>query len=263
MLKLMKYEILDKYKAFLILIIGIILLNVGLIFQINSWSAPLCLGLSVLIATAAWVFVLVWCIGMFSKDLYEEKGYLTYTLPQKGISIITSKLIISFVYFLIVAVIAGLFIRYFAINIDEIIKLMDQAGIKVNTMGAAIGGALYYGLSFVELLVTVYFAIAVTRIAIAKRRAGKFIAFIVFIVISIAEGFLTHFLEKLFPQQFYVKLFEGASGSISPDVLGSNPSASLVIDGIPINIASLVLTIVLFVTFYIATSYIIEKKIDL
>lgn len=263
MLKLMKYEIIDKYKAMLILTIIMIILNTGLAIEMNNWPEGASLILSILIATAAWVTLLVWCIGIFGKDLYEEKGYLTYTLPQKGYSIIASKLIISFVYFDIVAVIAGLFIRYFACNVSGIVKLMDTAGLRVNTLGIAIGGAVYCGISFIELLIMIYFAIAVTRIAIRKRTAGKFAAFVVFIVISIAEGVLDFFLRKLFPQQLYLKIFVGASGAISQSVLDDKNTAELVMNGLPINISSLVLTIVLCVVFFVATSYIVEKKIDL
>lgn len=263
MLKLLKYEIIGKYKSMLILIIGMLILNTGLVLKMGSWPEGISLVFSILIAVAAWVVLLVWCIGIFGQDVYEDKGYLTYTLPQKGYSIIASKLIFSFIYFIIVAVIAGLFIRYFACSTSSIVKLMDTSGIMVNTWGVALGGALYYGFSFVELLVTIYFAIALTRVAIRKKTAGKFAAFVVFIVINIAKGFVSYFLAKLFPQQLYLKLFVGASGAISQSVTDNQQTADLIANGLPINIASIVMTLALFIGFYIATSYIIENKIDL
>lgn len=262
MLKLIKYELIGKYKSLLILGIITLVLNLALIFQMKNWPEGVSLGLSILLATGVYVVLLVWCIGIFGKDIYEDTGYLTYTLPQRGYSIVASKLTISFLYFIVAAVIIGLFIRFFFINTSEITRNMDAAGIKADSWTLVAGSVLLYGFDFIKLLITIYFSVAITKIAIAKKRAGKFVAFIVFVVISVCEGFLNYFIAKLLPQEFYIKVFQGVSGSIS--VQGDySSSMDIITKGVPVNIATTVLSVMLFIVFYIATSYIVENKLDL
>lgn len=259
MFKLIKYEIIGKYKVLSILAIVTLILNLALVFQMRNWPVPACLALSILLATGMYVILLVWCISMFSKDIYEDTGYLTYILPQRGYSIVAAKLIVSFIYFIIAAIVSGLFIRFFFISISELTTGLDAAGIKVNSWGLVIGIILLYGFDFIKLLITVYFSIAITRIAIAKKRAGKFIAFVVFIIINVCEGFLNYYLALLFPQQVHLKIVEGVSGVVSTQSNGME----ILTKGIPVNISTTVLSVLLFIAFYIATSYVVENKIDL
>lgn len=97
MLKLIKYELIGKYKAFGILVAIAIILNLALMSRRGIWPDAGLVAMSIFIAGLVSVVLLVWCIGLFSQDLYEDKGYLTYILPQKGYSIVGSKIIVSLI----------------------------------------------------------------------------------------------------------------------------------------------------------------------
>lgn len=259
MIKLIKYELLGKYKFFGILIIMTLLLNIFLLINPFSWMDGLVLALSFLIAGAVAVVMLVFFVGMFSQDIYEEKGYLTYTLPQKGYSIVASKIIASIVFYIIAMAIAGLFIMLFFNNVKEIKTGLDTIGVKINEWKIFFETIAMNLLNLIELLLMIYFSIAITKLAVAKKRTGKFAAFIVFVIICIALSYGSYFIVKIFPQNFHWQVFSGVSGAIS----SSSSSNEILTQGVPINIASEVFSIIIAILFFIGTSYIVEKKIDL
>jgi len=82
------------------------------------------------------------------------------------------------------------------------------------------------------------------------------------VVLSIIYGVINWRLIKLFPQEFNIKLnfFTSISGKLSD--LQTNGS-NVITNGIPINTATFVFSIVLFVVLFVSTSYLVEKKIDL
>lgn len=262
MLKLIKYELIGKSKSFGILILIIILLNLGLISRLNNWEPALLLTLSIFIGVAIGVTLLVWCINLFGQDLYDDKGYLTYTLPQRGYSILTSKLLISAIFYIIAMCIAGAFSLYFLYNIPNFHMSLDSAGVKIKWLNIGI----LFLTNFISLLMVIYFSIAVTRLAIAKKRLGKFAAFIIFAIINTLEGLITYkIIQKVFHHTFYVKIF-GFLNDKANVITNSNGDIdlnSLIINGVPLNTADVIFQVILFIVFFIATSYIIEKKIDL
>lgn len=261
MLKLIKYELIGKYKSFGILILLIILLNLGLISRMNHWETELLVMLSIFIGMAIGVTLLVWCINLFAQDLYDDKGYLTYTLPQRGYSILGSKLIVSAIFYIIAMCIAAAFSIYFMNNINNFQMSLDMAGIKIKWLNIAI----LFLTSFVGVLMTIYFSISVTRLAIAKKRMGKFAAFIIFAIINTIEGLISYkIISKVFDQTFYVKIFGFLQNTNTINTSNIDGDfASLITKGIPLNTADVVFQIVIFIVFFIVTSYIIEKKIDL
>lgn len=260
MFKLIKYEIIGKYKALGILSIIIIILNLLLLTRWNSWGKGPVIALSIMISTVATVVLFIWCIGIFSHDVYDDKGYLTFTIPQSGYSILGSKLIVSLIFSIIISIVSGIFIYGFTINAVDISKELDTAGVKINIITSVLFVVSMYAESILGLL-EIYFAITITRLAIFRKKLGKFIAFVAFIIEMVILGFVNWGLGKIFPQELHVKIFNGVSGSIANF---SGSGTDIVTNGISIEIVrDLVFPIVLFIGLFIATSYMIEKKIDL
>lgn len=258
MFKLIKYEIIGKYRAFGILVAVAIILNLLLMTRSGVWPDPAIIMLSVFIAGLVSVVLLIWCIGLFSQDLYEDKGYLTYILPKRGYSIVGSKIIVSLIAYIITGIITGLFIVYFISTPHDIQNQLELIGSGVNITRLFFIGLIGMCITAISLLVSIYFSISLTRMAITKKRGGKFAAFIVFIIISIITGFASDGLNRLFPQTILLDIVNGFTFTVS-----KSSSDLLLQNSVPFNISSLIFEFILFWVFFFLTSYIIENKVDL
>jgi hypothetical protein len=213
-----------------------------------------------MISVVVAVVVFIWCIGIFSQDVYDDKGYLTFTIPQRGYSILGSKLIVSWIFTIITNIVSGIFLYGFISNTVDISKQLDIAGLRINVTTCIII-ALWSIFAFAKGLLQIYFAITITRLAVFKKRLGKFIAFVAYIIELVILSVINWGLPKIFPQKCYIKMFVGVSGSISSNGVGK---IDVITKGLPYNIAvSIVFPIILVITLFMATSYMIEKKIDL
>jgi hypothetical protein len=257
-LNLIKYEFLGKYKAFGIVVIASLVLNIGLLFTVGSWNDIGILMLSICIGVGAGIANLIFSIGIFSEDIYEDKGYLTFTLPQNGYFILISKLIIAIIFYILTTIIESVFVVHFIYNISQVREGLDTIGVKINVTSLGIENVISGAIGFCLLLCMIYFAISITKLAVTKKRGGKFLAFIVFLIIGglyIAGNWC---LEKVLPQTFYINIFQSVSGTIS-----NNASLGNLVKGLPVNIAGMVYELVVLIVLFIATANIIEKKLDL
>jgi ABC-2 type transport system permease protein len=262
MLNLIKYEIIGRYKSILSLIIVCILANCALLLRPFGWEDQVLLGFSIFIAVVISAVLFIWCIGIFSQDIYTDKGYLTFTLPKNGYFIIGSKLIVTCIFNIVIGIVSGLSIYYYVTRVVDIGKALDTAGIRINMVSCILTLLLLIIISTASSFIEIYFAITITRLAIFKSKLGKFMAFISYVVLSIVYGVVNWWLIKLFPQQFNINLnlVTSVSGKLSD--LQTNGS-NIITDGIPMNTATFVFSIVLFVVLFVSTSYLVEKKIDL
>lgn len=259
MFKLIKYELIGKYKSFAMLVAISIILNLALMSRLDVWPNGAIVFLSFFISGLSGVVLLIWCIGLFGEDLYGDKGYLTYILPKKGYSILVSKLITSLIFYAIIYIITGLFIVYFIGNATNIQMGLDSIGIRLSVTKLFFIILTCMCIQVITMLMQIYFAIALTRMAIAKKRGGKFAAFVVFIIISAVNGFITYGLQHLFPQEISLNIINGFTFNMT------NSSSQVLLNKgiIPFNIATFVFSIVIFFVWFFLTAYIIENKVDL
>ena len=89
MMTLLKYEIYRRWKWLVLryaalIVIGAILLNrvssPGYQYEFIGES----MGKFVLTSLAIFIIIIVEGINMLKEDLFEECGYLTFTIPKKG-----------------------------------------------------------------------------------------------------------------------------------------------------------------------------------
>lgn len=250
MFNLVKYELKGYYKDFIIIIGAMAALNILLYTRTNIWPQAAIAGSSFLISFAAAVVVFIWNIRLFSRDVYEDSGYLLFTLPQSGYSVLGSKIITSLAQGLIVAAAALLF-NYISIRGMSELKIGFGDLMRVISpqfIAEIIISSLF---EYVYLLTTIYFSVALSKVAIKKKRFGKLSGFIIFIVISIIVAKITDMLVNIFPQTFNLDIITVQSQLV---MYGSH--------SIPVNIAAVILNIILFILMFIGTAYIIENKID-
>lgn len=250
MFNLVKYELKGYFKDFIIIIGIIALLNILLYTRIHSWPEGVIATLSFLISFGALIIVLIWNIKLFSRDMYEDSGYLLFTLPQTGYSVLGSKLITAIIQGLIVGAVALAFNFIALQSIDEVRSNLGLIANNINPKLTVLSIASSL-LNYIFFLTTVYFSIALSKIAIKKRRLGKLGGFVIFVIVSLVVAKITSVIGKIFPKNFSLNILSAQSQF---GLYGSNE--------LSVNIAVTIFSIILFILMFIATSYIIENKID-
>ena len=103
MFKLIKYELRSTFLTILGICISVIIANLFLMTKKDSWDMNAVTGLSVCLIIGAIIVIFISSLKIMSKYLHEDSGYLLFTLPQSGTSIITSRLITALIQISIVA----------------------------------------------------------------------------------------------------------------------------------------------------------------
>ncbi|KZL91216.1 hypothetical protein [Clostridium magnum] len=254
MLNLIKYELKGYYKDFIIVIGIIALISLFLISRINVWEIQAIIVASFMVSFAAAIVVFIWNIKIFSRDMYEDTGYLLCTLPQHGYSILASKLVSALIQALIVGAITMLFNYIILMNthkMDINLSIMVTDIMRNVNPSFVVFMVLASFLEYFYFLLVIYFSIALSKVAIKKKKMGKMSSFIIFIIISTVSGKITQFLVETFPKDINLNMLSNES--------------RLFVEGaqlMPINIAVTIFNIVAFTLMFLVTSHIIENKLD-
>lgn len=262
--KLLKYEFKGNYKLFLATFIGAILLNIAALFGIDN--GELRLGIGILIWVVLFVIVLILNINSFKRELYEERGYLTFTLPVGGKKFLASKMIAAFVWFVIsyVLMMISLGIITEASLTKGVLFGMKSLFYSKELMIVSVFTGLLYIFTFILLI---YFSITITRVGFKSGKLSGFIGFIVFIAMNFVIARLQIFIMRIMPLNLMIKIKSLGIGFYGDrmEVLNIGKSTLLSIGNgaINLNIAGTIFSLLIFVGLFITTSYLIERKIDL
>lgn len=282
MRKYMKYEIKGTYK-FILGILAIVIIA-STIIQLNvlkELDNPTSLGnsngvtgfgailliISILVIFGAFLTAIFYIIGSFRKELYEDRGYLTFTLPLTGNQILASKLIVSMLWYGVLGLGIVLYNILLTLILDggkfiEVLKqLKGVIGINLISFG------IIAIISVVMTLILIYFSIALSRVSIRNKRIGG-IWFIIFIVLNSLMGFLTVKVSEILPYYLNLDSFKilhyydlnmiaSMNGKIGSLILTGNNLNSYV------NIFGILIQIVVIVAGFLGTGYLMENKIDL
>ncbi|MGH4117434.1 hypothetical protein [Clostridium sp.] len=253
MFKLIKYELRSTALTILGICITVIVANLFLITKKTSWGVAVPV-LSVCLTVGAIIVIFISSLKVMSKYLYGDEGYLLFTLPQFGTSILTSRLITALIQTSIVA-----FVCIFMFNLiapEEInytfLKLVTPSQIIVIIIGYI--WVIFYFLTFI------YFCMVIGKVAFKGKKLGKIGSFIIFILISVAISWLTFKIEALFPQTLdlggssIANTFKTANTNLTVQIFGGEFGT---------NIASGIFDIIIFLGCFITTSHLIDKKLDL
>lgn len=109
---------------------------------------------------------------------------------------------------------------------------------------------------YISFLLTIYVSVALSRVAIRKKKLGKLGSFGIFVGICIIVGKLSMWIQKIFPQTIEL--------AITPNTVISNTinSARISLNFVNINIASTIFDIVFAVALFIVVSYLLQEKVE-
>ncbi len=234
MFHLIKYELRGKLLTILGICLTVIIGNLFLMTKIESWQ----IGVPVLsgfLGGAALVVICISSLTLMSDYLYEEQGYLLFTLPQSGVSIMASRLIAAVIQISFVALVSA-----------TMFGVLDQ-GRLLNAIFNQVGlHELVYSIflhlwAIISTLTFIYFCMVVGRIALKGKKIGKIGSFIIFVLLSAAKAGLTVGILNSFPQVVQIQS----------------------ITTMTMNVGSVVFDFVTFILLFTATSYLLEHKVDL
>ncbi|MGE5628983.1 MAG: hypothetical protein ACM3X7_12900 [Solirubrobacterales bacterium] len=253
MWNLVKYEIKGYYKELSILAGSVIFLNLLLLTRIGVWPREVITTLSFIIMFVSIIIVFVWNVALYSRDLYGNTGYLLFSLPQKGWSILTAKLLAALAQMTAIQLLTGIF---FILNLTkvknyEMVFNVLREALNVQAVFIGIAAPIYL---YVYLIIFIYFCITIGKVVVGKRRLGNFGAFVSFVIFTIITGKLDSWITNAFPQSIHINPMT-PKGVL---MLGQYPGGD-----ITINFVGLLFEIAVLAVYYSATSYLLENKINL
>ncbi len=252
MFKLIKYELRATYLTILGICISVIIANLFLMTKKVSWGTDATMILSICLIIGAVIVIFISSLKIMSKYLHGDSGYLLFTLPQSGISIITSRIITALIQISIVGFVS-LLMFYFIIP-----KEIDLSFFKDIEISLILYSIIQYIWSTFSLLAFIYFCMVIGKVALKGKSLGKIGSFIIFIVLSSAMGWVSFKLSIIFPQTLNL----GAS-SINNSFNTATSGLSFSGPKLNINIAITIFDIITSIGFFLSTSYLIDKKLDL
>ena len=253
MIKLIKYDLLGYIKHLAIVLVIIIIFTALFLTTGNSDSAIRIVGYCMGIGFTSIVVIFTFCVSLFSKDLKEDSGYLIFSTPKSGYEIVGSKLITSLIMMTLVVVVGilGISLILFTILPYEFNgTLRALANVTWNFKIMALVSVI---LGFLDILVNIYFAITITKVAIRNKRFGGISAFILFVAVNWVTVKIMDGLASAFPQTINMgnKVLDGIT------TIGSTNGF------MNLNIASTIGSIVITVGMFIITGYLLNKKVDI
>lgn len=277
----MKYEIKGTYKYILGVLALVLILTTGIYFYMSRANQGSAVGgifimLSSLILFGTALVTFLYIVGSFRKELYEDRGYLTFTLPLTGNQILGSKLMVALLWFLTLGIVIGVYNMIMVLSFSPVEVNLSEA-FSVMTQVISIKGILVVALtaifSIVNMLVLIYFSMALSRVTFRNKRIGS-LWFIVFLILSaflaygqfaIAE-FLPYYFElntmnvgtmDMLDYQFNLEINNGVVNFNNGVPMNTNVGMTT------FNIASAIYSIGTTIALFLGTGYLIEKKINL
>lgn len=270
----MKYEIKGTYKYIAGVLALVLILITGLYIYGDraaegSFGGGLFVALSVMILFGTTLVTFFYIVGSFRKELYEDRGYLTFTLPLKGIQIVGAKLVVALLWFFLLGIIVALYnlvmmlsFTPFELNLSDLISgITSFISVREIILGIII--TIFSG---VNILVLIYFSMTLGKITFRNKRIGG-LWFVIFLVLSGILAFGQLRIETLLPFYIDFDTFKVVTNAVmNPEFYveyGNNGLDTRVSGGYPLNIAGTLYNIVITVALFLGAGYLIEKKIDL
>ncbi len=274
MIKYMKYEVKGTYRYILSVLVLVLILITGLYasgdhVQGGSFGGGLFMGLSMMIIFGTVLVTFLYIVGSFRKELYEDRGFLTFTLPLKGIEIVGAKLIVALMWFFILGIaiafynlVMALSFTPFELNFSELFaEIINSVSIKVVffILFSAIFGGVY-------MLILIYFSMALGKVTFRNKRIGG-LWFIIFLILNGILSIGQFGLETFFPYYLDIETFTVGTKEIMNSgynfVFGNGGFHGQGAGMFQVNIISNIYSVITVVALFFGTGYLIEKKIDI
>ena len=264
--KLLKYELKATSRVFIPLYIAILVVSIvnGLSLNLEIFNIQ---GLATIILMclfiSLFVITIVVTIQRFNKNLLKDEGYLMFTLPVSSKHLVLSKYLTSLIWTFLSFVVAFLSFtiifmiptyKYFDFSyfINEF-NLLFSNMLNLNILGQFIKIILLMIISYTIFIFNVYLALSVGQLPIFNRfrNVSSFIGFLVInLLISYAQNIVSLFVNDA---SVNIEAIDNINYAI-------NSVTSIVSKGL--NIA-IVINIIIILVLFFATTYILDKKLNL
>lgn len=269
MFNYMKYEIKGTYKSILGALVLVLILFTGIYaYTSKAELGALFIGLSIMLLFGTALVVFLYIVGSFRKELYEDSGYLTFTLPLTGNQIVGSKLIVALLWFFIIGIVIAIYnimmvmiFNPFEMNIAKLFSMVQ--GVSIKEVIVVVLTAVFSGVS---LLILIYFSMSLSKVTFRNKKIGG-LWFVLFLILSGLLGFVDNEICKLLPyyldlNTFHLNTMETLNNQYQ--LAYNHDRFFMSVSGaFPTNIASCVYNVVTTVALFLGTSYLIERKINL
>lgn len=283
----MKYEIKGNYR-FILGILAIVMLastiiqikisneiNKSYLNQSSSFNLMEFLTLmAMFVVFGAFLIAFFRIIGSFRNELYEDRGFLTFTLPLTGNQIVGAKLIVAAMWIIVLGVGTGLYNLIlasiiFKLDWNSFMQIVKEVMMYVDLrlMIRVINSSLIMsGISLLNTLIFIYFSMALSKVSIRNKKIGG-MWFIIFLILNMTSVYLVTKVGNLLP--LYLDLESFRISNISDPWFNTsyNSFTSNIMYGFSplmnLNITSVIAQVIVSIGAFIGTGYLIENKIDL
>ena len=278
-----KYEIKGSYKFILGVLALVLILTTGIYTYVNKTDGGSAfggafIGISSMVIFGTLLTTFIYIVGSFRKELYEDRGYLTFTLPLTGNEILGAKLIVAIIWFVLLGIVIIGYNIVMAITMTpaEISWGFIKTYILPNINNGIKAAMLFTFISGISTLILIYFSMALSRVTFRNKKIGGF-WFVIFLVLSVLIGIgqvklieaLPYYLNlDTFRVTSYDSFLRDYSFYNSPNLkidMNFNNEGLLINNGDTyiLNLAGFIYSIAIGVMTFLGTGYIVENKIDL
>ena len=260
--KLLKYELKATSRVFIPLYIAILVVSIvnGLSLNLEILNIQ---GLATIVLMclfiSLFVITIVVTIQRFNKNLLKDEGYLMFTLPVSSKHLVLSKYLTSLIWTFLSFIVAFLSFtiifmiptyKYFDFSyfINEF-NLLFSNMLNLNILGQFLKIILLMIISYTIFIFNVYLALSVGQLPIFNRFRNVS-SFIGFLVINLLISYVQNIVDNAFVN---IEAIDNINYAI-------NSVTSIVSKGL--NIAIVINLIIILVLFF-ATTYILDKKLNL
>jgi hypothetical protein len=247
MMTLLKYEIYHRWRWLVLryaafIIIGAILLN-----RVSSPAHQYefigeSIGKFALTSLVVFIIIIVEGINMLKEDLFEECGYLTFTIPEKGRTILASKLALLLLQLVIWTTITIGFgsIFFSKLPYPEIVQTETQINFSFFPT------VLFLLTAFFNFVLMIHFSLTLTKTLLVNKKYSGILSVGIFIL-------LAYLIDEIYYSPFLNQIKH-----ISIEI-GSRSNIGLLSEGY----TAVFLNIILIAIFFTATTYLLENKINI
>jgi hypothetical protein len=256
MFSLIKYEFKSIYKDLIGILVSILIMFILVSTKMNFLFFSVNDAVIMALTIAVIVITIIDCIKVFGKYLYSDDGYLMFTLPQSGYSIVGSRLIVSLILVFLVSmalygfIYYGVFVR--TLKMSGLSNLFD---FKIPA-GAIDLSILDWTIKVAASLCIVYFSMVLGKSIIPIKKHEKLIAFITFIVISVILGKFNDVITS----NLAININYNIQGHFN---FGAFINGDIQNNITTINLVGLILNLIEGAGFFCGTAYLIDNKLEL
>ena len=265
MLKLIKLE-LFKSKNILIYFFSIIFLTEILFLIGYALDKEILIAITTfllsIMAVVSVVAIIIYSVILYLPDISKKPGYMLFSTPNSAYKILGSKIIVTLIFGFL------LFILFSLLGVFDIYLLtkdIDTSEITLESIFKSIIDALSeepVGITlflastlsqFVSNITIIYFSITLTYTFLSNVKFKNFIAFLVFIAVNTVISIVG----------FAIRSAMSLTGAFKFDISYNTDNPFDLIYDVNYMLVPLIVNIVVGLSMYFASAWMVEKKLNL